>query len=199
MNAPKPPSLTSLTLLGRVQDARDATAWGDFVDRYAPQIFEWCRRFSLQESDASDVTQEVLCKLVAQMQTFRYEPEKGRFRGWLKTVTTNVVRDMARSRVRSASQAESEFLELLEDERATTALYESIERAWQLEVLAVAEANVQMRVQPHTWEAYRLTTVEALPAPDVAARMNLPVADVYVAKSRVIKMLRAEVQRLADS
>lgn len=185
-----------MTLLCRIQNVQDATAWEDFVARYAPQIFRWSQRFSLQESDAADVTQEVLVKLVSAMQSFRYEPTKGSFRAWLKSVTSNVVRDMLRRRARSASPHDAQIMDLLENENASTELADYIESAWQQELLEIAEAHVRMRVQPHTWEAYRLTAIENIPAPEAAQSLGLAVADVYVAKSRIIKMLRNEVRAL---
>ena len=37
-------------------------------------------------------------KLVSAMHQFDYDSNKGSFRGWLKTVTTNAVRDLGRKR-----------------------------------------------------------------------------------------------------
>lgn len=88
---------TSVTLLMRLKDLEDHEAWAVFVERYTPVIFAWCRRFHLQDSDASDITQDVLVKLMRSMQTFQYQPDRGRFRGWLKTVTANAIRDSKRS------------------------------------------------------------------------------------------------------
>lgn len=196
-NPNRPPSGTSVTLLGRIQDIQDTTAWEEFVTRYAPQIFRWCRRFSLQESDAADVTQEVLVKLVSVMQSFRYEPAKGSFRGWLKLVTSNVVRDMLRRRVRTASPLDAHVMDLLENESASSELANYIESAWQQEILEIAEARVQMRVQPHTWKAYQLTAIQDLSASETAQQLQLSIADIYVAKSRIIKMLRNEIRALS--
>ena len=64
------PSRTSVTLLGRLrQDPKDQAAWNDFVARYEPRILQWCRGWGLQESDAQDVTQDVLLKLNGLMAT----------------------------------------------------------------------------------------------------------------------------------
>jgi DNA-directed RNA polymerase specialized sigma24 family protein len=57
-------SRTSVTLLSRLrQDPKDQAAWNDFVARYEPKILQWCRGWKLQDSDARDVTQDVLLKL----------------------------------------------------------------------------------------------------------------------------------------
>ena len=75
---------TSTTLLRRVAvEPTDAAAWDAFVERYGRMVYQWCRRWSLQEADAEDVTQGVMLQLAQQMRGFRYDPN-GRFRGWLR-------------------------------------------------------------------------------------------------------------------
>jgi RNA polymerase sigma-70 factor (ECF subfamily) len=55
---------------------------------------------------------------------------------------------------------------------------------------------VRERVAPHTWEAFRLAALEGVPVAEVAARVHLQVAMVYVAKSKVQKMLQEEIGKL---
>ena len=88
---------TSVTLLLRLRDLNDKEAWDDFVQRYVPKIYAWCRRYGMQEADASDITQEVLGKCVSVLRRFEYDPSRGSFRGWLKTVTNNTLRDFVNS------------------------------------------------------------------------------------------------------
>lgn len=186
----------------RVREPQDRLAWEEFVNRYAPKIFNWCRRYQLQESDAADVTQEVLVKLVRAMQDFQYDPARGSFRGWLKTVTANAVRDLVGSWKKvgrgSGDTAVGQVLATIEDEQAIEALSTEIETCHQQELLAEAERLVQPRVQSHTWQAYQLTAVEQRTAADVAQRLDMPISEVYVAKSRVLKMLRDAVQQISD-
>src|SRR5262249_52941712 len=51
---------TRASLLVRIRDARDAAAWGEFVDLYAPLVHGFARRQGLQDADAADLTQDVL-------------------------------------------------------------------------------------------------------------------------------------------
>src|SRR5262249_15809742 len=67
--------------------------WRTFVARYGPKISGWCRQWRLQQADVENVTQDVLCKLVRVLPNFVYDPGKGTFRGWLKTVTDNAVKE----------------------------------------------------------------------------------------------------------
>jgi len=155
---------TSHTLLVRLKDPNDQEAWNDFVERYAPRIFSWCRQYSLQDSDAADVTQEVLAKLVETMRHFSYDPGQGRFRGWLKTVTANAVRDLARTGKRpgrgSGDSRVQGQLAALQDEAAVSSLASAIEAGYDEELLREAEIRVALRVKPKTWQAYRLAAVD---------------------------------------
>ena len=66
---------TSVTLMLRLQrHPADPTAWREFVDRYRPMIRSWCLKWGLQDSDADDVAQDVLVKLVAAIRKFQYDP-----------------------------------------------------------------------------------------------------------------------------
>ena len=71
-----------------------------------------------------------------------------------------------------------------------------LEEAFDYELLEAAKVQVRLRVAPHTWEAFRLVALEGVPAADVAAQVNMQVAMVYVAKSKVQKMLQQEIQKL---
>src|SRR5271156_739538 len=89
---------TSLTLLERVQKfPADREAWDEFVRHYHPMIHAWCVKRGLQVSDADDVAQDVLVKLLTAMRKFRYDPSRS-FRGWLRSVTHNTWTDFCNDR-----------------------------------------------------------------------------------------------------
>ena len=194
---------TSRTLLFRVRDVHDHEAWDLFVQRYAPKIYHWCRQFHLQESDAADVTQDVLYKLVRAMQGFDYDPSKGSFRGWLKVVTGNATRNVIagwKSHTRGGGgEKYTQWLATIDDPGALDALAAGIEAEAQQELLEAASYRVQLRVKPHTWKAYQGTAVERQSPAEVARALDMPVAEVYVAKSRVLKLLREEVDKLSGT
>ncbi len=193
-------SRTSPTLLCRLRDLSDHDAWNEFLDRYGPKIFGWCRRYKLQDADATDITQEVLTKLVRAMRDFEYDPARGSFRGWLKTVTNNAIRDLMQSWNRPGRGAgdlnDLDVLAAIQAPDAIAELAAAIEAEAAHELLREAEERVKLRVRPHTWQAYFRAVVEERPAATVAQELKMPVSEVYVAKSRVIKMLREEVRKL---
>jgi len=193
-------SRTGSVLLVLLKDPADPLAWKSFVERYGPKIYGWCRKWRLQEADAQDVTQNVLTKLVQKLGTFAYDPNKGTFRGWLKTVTHHAWRDYVESQERAGRcRQDSEFLQRLESLEARDDLLKSLDEAFDLELLAEAQARVQLRVTPRDWQIFQELAVEARPGPAVAKELHMTVTAVLMAKSRVQKKLREEVRRLEDA
>ena len=192
-------SATQVSLLARLRlDPTDQAAWGAFVERYGRRIFRWCRGRGLPEPDAEDVTQNVLLDLARQMRTFEYRPAPGRqgsFRAWLHQVTYRAWCDFLTGRPApvAGSGAAREHLDGVE---AREDLLSHLEEAFDLELLEQARARVCQRVEPQTWQAFRLTALDGLPAVEAAGQVGLEIAAVYKAKSRVLQMLREETQRL---
>ena len=75
-------------------------------------------------------------------------------------------------------------------------LIQQLAEAFDYEVLEAAKVQVRLRVAPHTWNAFQLVALEGMPAAEVAAKVQMQVAMVYVAKSKVQKMLQEEIQKL---
>jgi RNA polymerase sigma-70 factor (ECF subfamily) len=193
-DAPLP--TTRVTLLARLrQNPADQAAWDEFVECYGRHIYRWCRQWQLQDADAEDVTQDILVKLAQKLRTFAYDPA-GSFRGWLKTVAHHAWRDFADSRRARSAPGDSAFWERVQTLEAREHLVQKLEEAFDLELLEAAKARVRLRVAPHTWEAFRLVALEGVPVTEVAARTQLQVAMVYVAKSKVQKMLQEEIRTL---
>jgi RNA polymerase sigma factor (sigma-70 family) len=192
-----PASSTSVTLLSRLRhDSGDQAAWGDFVARYGPKILDWCRRWNLQEADAQDVTQEVLLKLNRLMATFVYDPA-GSFRAWLKTLAHHAWRDFVVERRRGGmGTGDSQMISLLESLQAGADLAENLEDEFRRELMDRAMARVRPRVASPAWDAFRLTALEGWSGAAAAAHLHMKVAQVYLAKSRVIKRIQEEVRRL---
>jgi RNA polymerase sigma-70 factor (ECF subfamily) len=186
---------TRITLLTQLRrDPSDQAGWDEFVERYGRHIFRWCRQWKLQDADAEDVTQDILVKLTQKLRSFEYDPSRS-FRGWLKTVAHHAWRDFEDSR-RRAHAATAEGQESILTLEAREDLVRKLEEAFDLELLETAKARVQMRVAPHTWEAFRLVALEGRPVAEVAPIVQMQVAMVYVARSKVQKMLQEEIRKL---
>ncbi len=190
-------SRTRATLLGRLRACpTDQAAWSEFVAVYGPKIHDWCRGWNLQEADACDVTQDVLMKLAKLMNSFDYDPSRS-FRAWLKTVTHHAWRDFVDSRkAQNMGVGGSHNLAVLQTVGAGEDLERRLEDEFDYELLEEARRCVQRRVASQTWEAFRLMTESSLSAREIAARVGMQVAMVYVAKSKVQRMLTEEIANL---
>lgn len=187
---------TRSTLLLRLrQEPTNQLAWSEFVERYGPLIFRWCRRWGLQEADAEDVTQNVLLELARQMRDFVYDPA-GSFRGWLRIVAYRCWCRFVDDRATAARLALGSGLERLCTSEAREDFLEKLEQECSRELLGLAMERVKLRVQPRTWEAFRLTAVEEQEGASVAERLGMKVGTVFVARSKVQKMIREEIERL---
>jgi RNA polymerase sigma-70 factor (ECF subfamily) len=142
------------------------------------------------------VTQEILAKLARKLRDFHYDPSRS-FRGWLKTLAHHAWRDFVDSPRRAQPAAgDGQVWELMQALEAREDLAQKLEEAFDHELLEAAKVRVRLRVAPHTWEAFRLVALEGLPVAEVAAMVQMQVAMVYVAKSKVQKMLQEEIQKL---
>jgi RNA polymerase sigma factor (sigma-70 family) len=188
---------TRITLLSRLrQDPSDKAGWDEFVDRYGRHIYRWCRQWNLQDADAADVTQDILVKLTHKLRDFAYDRSRS-FRGWLETVAHHAWRDFEDSRRRVlTSGGDSRVEAMMLTVEARDDLVQKLEEPFDLELLEAAKVRVRLRVAPHTWEAFRLTAIEGIPVIEVAASVNMQVAMVYVAKSKVQNMLQEEIGKL---
>jgi RNA polymerase sigma-70 factor (ECF subfamily) len=188
---------TRVSLLGRLRrDPSNQAAWSEFVDHYGAKVMTWCLKWNLQEADAQDVTQNVLFKLAGKMRDFSYDPNRS-FRAWLKTVAQHACSDFMESRRRPGlGSGDSQVGVLLDNAQARKDLLVHLEQEFDREILDEAMQRVRLRVAPQTWQAFWLTAYEGLSGADAARRIPMQVAQVYVAKRRVQKLLQEEVARL---
>jgi RNA polymerase sigma-70 factor (ECF subfamily) len=187
---------TSLTLMMRVQqDPADPRAWDEFVQCYRPMISAWCRKWGSQESDAEDVAQAVLLKLLTAMKRFQYDPDRS-FRAWLKTVTQNAWNDFLASRRANPALEAVQVDALADSHDALADLEKTMERAYDCELLEMAMRRVERRVKTATWQAFRLTVLDNRSGAEAAKELGMPVAHVFVAKHRVQKQLEEEMRIL---
>jgi RNA polymerase sigma-70 factor (ECF subfamily) len=193
-------SATSRSLLARVQ-ADEPDAWERLVRLYAPLVLRWCRCKGLQEPDIADIFQEVFQAVLVHVGGFRKERKGDTFRGWLRRITQNKLRDHYRRLGREAqaaggSSAQERLGQLPqppagEDDPLTG---DEGER----ELFARALALIRGEFEERTWSAFWRTAVEGRAAGDVAAELSMSPGAVRVAKSRVLHRLRAELGDLPE-
>jgi len=183
-------NLTSPTLIWSLQHGGDEETWQRVVRIYGPLIFAWCTRCGMQESDAADVSQDVLSDVSRSIENFSRDGDGATFRGWLWTVTRNKIADHFRRWSKSPSGGGGtgalNMIEQLPDERPETA-------ADVADLHLRALEGLQCQFNETTWTAFWRVTVEGDAAKDVAEDLGITVWAVYKAKTRVMAKLRAEL------
>jgi len=185
---------TSRTLLSRLRDPGDQQAWEEFHARYAPMIRGWCRHWFPRETE--DMVQEVMLLLARRLRTFEYQPAKGRFRGFLKTVTNNLMADLKeKDRGHWAVNGDG----LVEQVEASEDLEARLKAEYDLELLEKAKETVRARVEPRTWSAYVETAEQRRKGAEVSRELGMTVGAVHQAKYNVLTLLQQEVAFLDNS
>lgn len=195
------PATTCSSLLIRVRDRADAGSWGRFVTLYAPLLHDWLRRGGIPPHDHDDLVQDVLHAVAQEMAGFTYDRQAGGFRGWLRTVLTNRMRNYWRQRKsRPLATGDERFvasvLEQLEDPRSGMA--EVWGREHDEHVVAALLELVRGDFEPATWEAFRRTALDGQAVASVADAIGMSVNAVKLARHRVLKRLRQEADGLID-
>jgi RNA polymerase sigma factor (sigma-70 family) len=191
---------TRPSLLIRLRDHQDAEAWAQFVHLYAPLIYGYLRKRGVQDADAADLTQVCLRQVALHIGSMEYTPGGDSFRGWLFTVVRNKFRDFHDKRRHVVQgSGDSAVQRLLENQPASEVdASADWEREYQCRLFAWAAEQVRPTVQESTWEAFRQMAVEGKSGKEVADRLGMTVAAVYLAKSRIMMRLRTIIREAQD-
>jgi RNA polymerase sigma-70 factor (ECF subfamily) len=189
---------TRPSLLTRIRDVQDAESWKTFVETYAPLVYRYARRQGLQDADAADVTQDVMAEAARCLRTFEYQPERGRFRDWLGTVTRRQLARFHAKQNRLVTGANNAATAAVLDQSAAPGAEATWTDEFNAQVLRTALERIRPHFQAVTWSAFEGVWLESRPAAEVARELDVPLDAIYVAKSRVLKRLREEILLLAE-
>jgi RNA polymerase sigma-70 factor (ECF subfamily) len=186
---------TSSGLIARAK-AHDQEAWRRLVRLYGPLIDFWIRRAGLPAADTEDAFQEVFQSVARGIEGFRKDPSGGTFRGWLRTITRSKVTDSFRRRgmgpeAIGGSTALKRWEGLAAEEPALSSAEEkeAMRGLW-----ARGLALIRAEFEERTWEMFWRLTVDGHLAKDVADEFGVTPSAVRLAKSRVLRRLREELE-----
>lgn len=186
---------TRPSLLVRIRDHADREAWARFVEIYGPLIYGFVRKRGLQDADAVDLMQDVLKSVSGAIERLDYDPARGRFRGWLFTIVLNRLRnELATRERRESGSGDTGVAERLKAEPAEDVWESQWELEHQQRLFVWAGEQVQTEVEPRTWQAFWRTAVDGASGKQVAEELEMTVAAVYLAKSRVMARLKELVR-----
>jgi RNA polymerase sigma factor (sigma-70 family) len=187
--------LTRGSLLLRLGDDNTMVrefSWQDFHAQYASILRGFARKAGCPADRIDDIVQEVMTAFFKASEQFEYDPDKGRFRGYLKTATIRALQSQ-RHKSRGAVQWEPErFLE--EPERVDDAW----DTEWMEQLLerAVQHVMATTNLSTSSWDAFELYGRRGLSLKDAAAQLKMQPEAVKKAKNRVAALVREELDRL---
>ncbi len=190
---------TRQSLLSRLKDWDDQDSWRDFFELYWRLIFDVARKSGLSEADAQDVVQETIMAVANQMPEFRYDPTRGRFKGWLCQITRRRIADRLRKQYREprvvSQEGDVHTLESISDGSV-----ESMEALWDAEwkqqLYQLALERVKRRIRPEHFQIFDLYVLQGWPVTQVAKALGASLPLIYVTRHRVSLLLRKEIKRL---
>lgn len=187
---------TQPSLLVKIRDEDDGESWSRFVEIYTPAIFGFLKLQGLQDADAADLTQDVMTSVAGAIKSFEYQPERGRFRGWLFTLVQNRLRNFWRgSEKRPVAKGDTQsYQRLLEHPDGATNAAEAWDREYEHGLYVAAAEQVRCKVSESTWIAFFSTVVDGKSTAQVAAQLNMSPAAVRLARARVIAKIKQEIQ-----
>lgn len=187
---------TRTSLLAALKSPDDRCAWEEFVVVYRPVFYRMARRREMQDSDAQDLAQQVLLKICGAIEAYEQRPGT-QFRHWLRRVANNAIASALSRAPRDVAEGGSEALHKFDVIPESGAdISQEFDTEFERELFLVAAARVRSEVNQTTWRAFELTMIEGLTCEQASQTLGKSIGTVYAARSRIVKRLRTQIQRL---
>ena len=196
--------VTRKSLLTRLKRWDDQEGWTTFFDTYWSLIYSSALKMGLAEDEAEDVVQETVISVIKAMPAFKYDPQRGTFRGWLLKITSCRIRDRIRRRphellVQSIMDADNDD-EASDPILSAQAPYPELENNWDNDwesaLLTAALERVKQRADPRYYQIFELYVLEEWSVPRICSFLNIGPARVYLARHRIRSVLKKELKAL---
>lgn len=194
--------LTKQTLIMRAQNKDDHKAWDDFVLYYQPFILTILRYSGIKPSDQDDLCQDILIKLWKNLQKFKYDPDKGRFRSWLKTIIRNSSIDFYRKKKKIHENEVRSLDNSFDDTEISTQISEKdldkiIDQEWRTHVTTLAMKRVEKSFSGNAVEVFKMV-LDEIPTKEISSRLSIADSSVHKLRKRVEEKLVLEIRRICE-
>lgn len=185
---------TRASLLIRVRDPADQAAWTEFVEIYRPVVLRLARQKGMQSADAEDVAQQVLVSVAKAVEERPHDPQRARFRTWLRRVAHNAILNGLMRGPRDRGSGDSAMLEVLHQQASPTGPdSDLLKLEYRRELFRWAARQVRPEFQQATWQAFWRTAVEDQPIDAAAEELGKNRGAIYAARSRVIRRIQEKI------
>jgi len=196
---------TRSSLLGRLRNLGDDASWRVFFETYGCLIYNVARKSGVDDADAQDIVQETVIAVARKMPEFRYDPAAGSFKHWLLLITRRRIHDHLRQTYRllalspkaSEYSRPQEFNEVPSPSLPPDAeIHAAWETEWRQSFLQAALAVIRQRANPKHYQAFDYCVLQGIKPGEVARRLGMSAAQVYLAKHRISSMVKRVAGKL---
>jgi RNA polymerase sigma factor (sigma-70 family) len=203
---PDPMIPTRRSLLSRLKNWDDRTSWQEFFDTYWKVIYGVAIKAGLSDTEAQEVVQETVIAVARNMQAFKYDPATGTFKSWLLHTTRWKITDQFRRRLPA-----NDLAHRADTQTAGTTLINRIpdpaglnlapvwDEEWEKNLFDAARERVKQRVDDRQYQMFDLYAIKNWPVKKVATALGVNAARIYLAKHRIVALIRKEIQKLERS
>lgn len=168
--------------------AGDESAWEDLVRLHTKRVYSIAYRFTGNDTQAQDLTQDVFLRVFKSLKSFR--AGEGSFQVWLARLTRNLLIDhYRRTKLERATDSIEDSVYVIESKTAVESRTDS--RVVGREASELLQGALQ-KLSPELRETVILRDIEELEYREIALALNVPEGTV---KSRLNRG-RAELARL---
>ncbi len=198
---------TRESLLSRIKDWEDRESWQDFFDTYWRLIYGTARKAGLSDAEAQDIVQETVLSVARKIDGFKYDPAVCSFKSWMLQLTRwRILNQLKRRKAEaerlvpagvpaSAQTYETATIERIPDPSGNN--FEAIWVAeWEKNLMGAALERVKHRVDAGQFQIFDLYCLEQWPATKVARTLGVGLGRVYLAKHRIGRMLKRELEAM---
>lgn len=168
--------------------------WERFVFRYGPSIEKWVRLMGVQPADVENATQQTFLRLHSVLPKFQHNQSKAGFRKYLKTVSTNIAKDVLRKLPINTGGMD---LEVWFSEQSLNEKWKrsEIDDLAERETLEVAMCKVERVTKPEHFAAFKML-LRGHSVKEVVDATRLSTSNIHQIKSRLTKNLRHQIKVL---
>ena len=197
---------TRSSLVRKLKAWDDQKSWQTFFDTYWKLIYTVALRNGLSDAEANDAAQETIVAVAKAVKSFEYDRTKGSFRGWLMRQASWKIKDQFRKRShwQSATPPPEE-----PDGEARTSLPDRIpdpqdgfaklwQEEWEENLREIVMSRVRTKVPARQYQIFDCYVLKGWPAEKVTKALGVSTASVYLARTRVGRVAKAETLNIEN-
>jgi RNA polymerase sigma-70 factor (ECF subfamily) len=206
---------TRWSLLARLKNWEDQQSWREFFETYWRLIYSVATKAGLSDAEAQDVVQDTVLSVAKKIHDFKCDPASGSFKAWLLNLTRWRILNQLKKRLPNNVAQSSNFCasgrtsagRSLGDTTRTSTIERvadpkslDLEAVWDTEwerhLTITAKERVQRQVSASQFQIFELYVVQDWPVRKVAQLLGVSAGQVYLAKHRVSRLLKREINKL---